>query len=416
MKAVHRDPERIKDELIAAAYREATVEAFLSILGDHLWSSPLAVERLFLSLQTIHPAFRGRTYLWQRDTGRVSVVEWSHGLKNRPGYYHSPDHHVHSTSTELRVGDLQSIGPHPCDLYGKLREQGFTDYLIVPLPFSDGTVNTLSIATRKAGGFPARPLDWFRRMAGLFVIIFERYAALETRSATLETYLGRGVAREVLKGRIRSGYGEEVEAAILFADLHGFTRLSSSLAPHATVRLLNTYFDCLVGPIEEHGGYVLKFIGDAILAFFPLSGDAQPPRPLDAVVAIRQRLQDLNDARASTGNVSLSHAVCVHFGRVLYGNVGSSERLDFTVIGEAVNVAARGLTAAKSLDVDYVFTQSFVTRLGKNGLVSLGKHALEDVSRPITIYKFKDEGASAPKPVAKRHSGSPSVRIGRRAS
>ncbi len=321
---------------------------------------------------------------------------------------------MHTTGAELRVSDLQSIGTHPCDLYGELREQGYTDYLIVALPFSDGTINTLSIATKKAGGFPIPALKWFHQLADLFVIVVERYAALETRSAALETYLGRGAAREVLKGQIRSGYGEEVEAAILFADLHGFTRLSSSLTPHETVRLLNTYFDCLVGPIEEHGGYVLKFIGDAILAFFPLSPDAISPDPLQAVVAIHHRLQELNQARASTGHTSLRQAVCVHVGRVLYGNVGSSERLDFTVIGEAVNVAARGLTAAKTLAVDYVFTQTFVTRFGKNGLVSLGTHALEDVSRPIAVYSFSDIEPLALKPVAERRSNLTSVRIGRR--
>lgn len=407
--------ERIKDELIAAAQREVTVEAFASIVGGLLCSSALSVERVFLSLQTIHPAFRARTYLWQRDSGSANVIEWPHGLKNRPGYYHSPDYHVHSTGTELRVSDLQDISTHPCDLYGKLREQGYTDYLIIPLPFSDGTVNTLSIATKKMGGFPARALDRFRRLAGLLVIIFERYAALETRSAALETYLGRGAAREVLKGQIRSGYGEEVDAAILFADLHEFTRLSSNLSPLGTVRLLNTYFDCLVGPIEEHGGYVLKFIGDAVLAFFPVLPNAPAPQPVGAVVVIRHRLQELNEARASTGDVTLSQAVCVHFGRVLYGNVGSSERLDFTVIGEAVNVAARGLDVAKSLTVDYVFTQPFVTRFGNDGLMSLGKHALEDVSRPIAIYTFRDNEATASERAAKQRSESPAVCLGRTA-
>lgn len=409
MTAGHQSAARTRDELITAAYHAATVEDFLARLGKLLWESPLRIERLFVSLQTIHPAFRARTYLWQRETSRVSVVEWPHGLRNRPGYYHSPDYHVHSTGTELRVRDLQNAGPHPCDLYGKLRGQGYADYLIVPLPFSDGAINTLSIATKRPGGFPERSLDWFRRMAAFFVIIFERYAALETRSAALETYLGRGAAREILKGRIRSGYGEEVEAAILFADLHGFTRLTSDSTPPATVRLLNTYFDCLVGPIEEHGGYVLKFIGDAILAFFPLSPEAPTPRPLEAIIAIRRRLRELNEARTTTGDVPLTHAVCAHFGRVLYGNVGSSERLDFTVIGDAVNVAARGLDAAKALAVDYVFTEPFAERFAPCGLRLLGTHSLKDVERPLSIYTFKEKGSSGSGPAAKQASNDASV-------
>ncbi|MGR3716704.1 MAG: adenylate/guanylate cyclase domain-containing protein, partial [Thermohalobaculum sp.] len=287
--------------------------------------------------------------------------------------------------------DLQNVGPSRCDLYGKLRAESYTDYLIVPLPFSDGTVNTLSIATRRPGGFPAASLNWYRRVVDLLVIVFERYAVLETRSAALETYLGRGVAQEVLKGRIRSGYGEEIEAAILFADLNGFTRLSSNLTPLATVRLLNTYFDCLVGPIEEHGGYVLKFIGDAILAFFPLGPEASASRPVDAVRAIRQRLGELNEARTVAGDEPLSHAVCAHRGRVLYGNVGSSERLDFTVIGEAVNIAARGVDTAKMLGVEYVFTRPFVESFVDSELTYLGSHAMEGVTGSFAFYSFKDD-------------------------
>lgn len=386
---------RIKDAVIASALRAGTVEEFFSAFGFLLRSSALAVDRLFLSLQTIHPAFRARTYLWRHGTDCVNIVEWPHGLRNRPGYSHSPDCHVHSTSTELRVRGLQNVGPSRCDLYGKLRTDGYTDYLIVPLPFSDGTVNTLSIATRRLGGFPAASLDWYRRLEDLLVIVVERYAVLETRSAALETYLGRGVAQEVLKGRIRSGYGEEIEAAILFADLHGFTRLSSNMTPLATVRLLNTYFDCLVGPIEEHGGYVLKFIGDAILAFFPLDAKGRTPRPLDAIRAIRRRFGELNEARAATGNAQLSHAVCIHLGRVLYGNVGSSERLDFTVIGEAVNVASRGVDAAKTLGVEYVFTQPFVDHFGDDGMAFLGRHTLEGMAQRLAFYSFTDNPSDA---------------------
>ena len=404
----HRQPP-ITDRLVKVAVESSGVEEFMSGAGDILSSSPLKVQRVFLSLQTLHPAFRARTYLWRQGSSHVNVVEWPHGLRNRPGYYDSPDHHVHSTGTELRVKNLQKFGSHPCDLYGQLRDEGYTDYLIVPLPFSDGTVNTLSIATKRIGGFPARSLDWFRRLTGLFVIVFERYAALETRGAALEAYLGRSAAREVLKGQIRSGHGEEVEAAILFADLHGFTELSSSMSPRATVRLLNTYFDCLVGPIEEHGGYVLKFIGDAILAFFPSSPEAPPPDPVEAVRAIRRRLKELNESRRLQGHAPLTHSACLHFGRVLFGNVGSSERLDFTVIGAAVNVAARGLDAAKSRGLDYVFTAPFVERFGDESLKFLDEQKFEDVMQPITIYTFGNSTADGEDAATKRHSAAGSV-------
>ena len=258
------DPKRalLSKLLTKAAVRSHTLEEFLAAVGTIFCCHSFRVERVFLSLYTLHPAFRARTYLWQQKTRRVSMIEWPHGLKNRPGYYHSPDFHVHSTGTELRVKDLQTVDPHPCDLYGQLRAEGYTDYLIVPLAFGDGTINTLSIATKRPSGFASQGLDRFRELTDLFVVILERYAALETMNAALDTYLGRSAAREILKGRIRSGTGEEIEAAVLFADLHDFTGHAARLDPLGTVRLLNAYFDCLVGPIETNGGYVLKFIGD----------------------------------------------------------------------------------------------------------------------------------------------------------
>ncbi len=387
--------KRISAELLAkAAVCSRSVEEFIEVAGEVLWAPPLRVERVFLSLQTLHPAFRARTYLWRKDSGRVSVIEWPHGLKNRPGYYDSPDYHVHRSRAEFRAQNLHEMTEHPCDLYGKLRDDGYTDYLMVPLLFSDGTVNTFSVATKLPNGFPDEELSLVWDVNDILVVILERYAALETVSSTLQTYLGRSASREVLRGGIRAGHGELVRAAILFADLHDFTKLAARLGPVETVRLLNDYFDSLVGPIEEHGGYVLKFIGDAILAFFPTAAsEAREPAPVEAVIAIRQRLADLNQARQTQGEASLRHGLCLHFGEVLYGNIGSSERLDFTIIGEAVNVAERVVEATKALKVNYLFTRQFVDHLGDHGLVFLGSERVRSSPEPVEVFTFSSEGS-----------------------
>ena len=378
--------------LASAAVRSQRVEDFLESTGQMLHAASLKVERIFVSLQTIHPTFRARTYLWKHKTQRVTTVEWAHGLKNRPGYYHSPDFHVHSTETELRVNKLQDyFAQHPCELYGQLKAEGYTDYLIAPLHFSDGTINTLSIATRQPDGFASDDLDGFRSLMDMFVLILERYAALETRNAALDTYLGQSVAHEILKGHIRSGYGEEIDAAVLFADLDDFTGLSRRLDATRTVRLLNAYFDCLAGPIEAHGGHVLKFIGDAVLAFFPILPDTSEPSPLAAILDIRQRLAELNQARNGREASPLSHAVCVNFGRILYGNVGSSERLDFTIIGDAVNIAARGVEAAKSLGTEYVFTRDFVDHFGRDQLTILGPSVFKGMDESVELFGLSSE-------------------------
>ena len=385
------EPSSLGSSLARAAVKSQTFEGFLESMGQMLHASSLKVKRIFVSLQTIHPTFRARTYLWKHKTQRVTAVQWPHGLKNRPGYYHSPDYHVHSTQTELRVNNLGQFGQHTCDLYDQLKTERYTDYLIVPLHFSDGTINTLSIATKDTDGFTADALDGFRNLTDMFVLILERYAALETRNAALDTYLGRNVAREVLKGHIRSGYGEEIDAAILFADLDDFTRLSRRLDSTRTVRLLNAYFDCLTGPIEAHGGHILKFIGDAVLAFFPTLFGAKEPSPLAAILAIRRRLAELNQARTDWEQPVLSHAVCVNFGRILYGNVGSSERLEFTIIGDPVNFTARGVEAAKSHKIEYAFTRSFVDRFGSNQLTNLGPRVFKGLDEPVELFSLNSE-------------------------
>lgn len=380
--------------LTQAALGSQQTEALVGAVGRILRQSPLRVERLFISMRALHPAFRARTYLWRQDTDRVHTIEWPHGLENRPGYYDSPDHLVHRTGVELRVRHPGEGGDHACDLYGTLQTQGYTDYLIVPLRLGDGTINTLSIAMRQPEGFQDNDLEWFRERVPLFTIILERQAALEALDAVLDAYLGHIVGQQIRRGQIRPGDGEMIDAAILIADLHGFTQHAARLDPKATVRLLNDYFDCLVGPISEYGGHVLKFIGDAVLAFFPVLSNATAPDPFKAVLAIRQRLAALNAARANASQMPLRHALCLHYGRVLYGNIGSSDRLDFTIIGEAVNMTARGVEAAKGAGVEYLFTAGFVERFGMMGVVRSGRYALRGVPEAAEMYSLADCGAA----------------------
>jgi len=372
----------------ASAIEKRTVEEFVRAAAHLLAGSPLNVERIFLSLQTLHPAFRARTYIWRKCTDEVEVTEWPHGLENRPGYYESPDFHVHTTREEFRIPEPQAIIQPACQPYQELKAEGYTDYVMVPLLFSDGTVNTLAIATKRPDGFPASELDWFRGLADMLVIIFERYAALETVASTLRTYLGGDTSQKILRGGIRSGHGEIVDAVVLYADLRDFTALSSRLDEVATVRLLNDYFDCMVGPIERFGGHVLKFIGDAVLAFFPVLASGEPPRPLDAVRAIDERLARLNQARGRMGAPAIRHGMCLHFGQVLYGNVGSSSRLDFTIIGQAVNVAARCVEASRSLGVDCLFTGEFIERFGREGMAPVAAPDLRGIPEPVELFTF----------------------------
>ena len=375
----------------SCAVLSRTVVNFLGSFSMALSASPLRVERLFLSLQTLHPAFRARTYLWEKSSSVVKITEWPHGLANRPGYRDSPDFDVHKTCMELRVRDLSSKQDTSCDLYGELASGGYTDYFMLPMFFSDGVVNTLSIATKLPRGFPSEELSRHSQLSDILSIVFERYTATETVNTALETYFGHRVSQEILSGHIESGYAESISAAILFADLRDFTGHAARLEPKSTAKLLNDYFDCLVVPIEDRGGIVLKFIGDAVMAFFPLKEQANDPDPLGAAMEIRARLASLNRDRECKGRIHLQHALCLHRGSVLYGNIGSSGRLDFTIVGEAVNIAARGIEAAKALGVDYLFTESFVERFGTGGLEPIGHHKLRGMAEQVGFYTYAEK-------------------------
>ncbi len=172
------EQDTLAEVLAANAVYAPTTEAFLQSAAHLLSTSPLQVERAFLNLQTLHPAFRARTYLWRMRTDRVQVTERPHGLKNRPGYYDSPDFHVHRSRAEFRVRKPQEMKRPRCEPYDELKAEGYTDYLMVPLLFGDGTVNTFAIASKARNGFPEDELDHFRDMTDIFVVILERYAAL----------------------------------------------------------------------------------------------------------------------------------------------------------------------------------------------------------------------------------------------
>lgn len=368
-----------------------TTEEVIDVIGKVLSASALHVERLFVSIEALHPGVRARTYLWDLKNLPVETTQWMHGLENRPGYFASPDHQVHQSGAELRV-HLTQDWPRECDLYGQLAAQGLIDYFIAPMRFSNGCINTLSIATRRPNGFQEQDLDAFRQLPSLFAIVFERHTALETLQSVVDTYLEHDAGQKVLSGKMRAGDGTLVMASILIADLRGFTRLTSMLSPSETVSLLNSYFECLVGPIQNHGGHVLKFMGDAVLAFFPDTRSMPSASPLSAIAEVRERLAKLNCERAAAKVEALSHAICLHYGEVIYGNIGSKERLDFTIIGDAVNVAARGCDAAKELSVEYIFTDAFAVRYGRERLVWLGDYELRDVSKPVALFTHDTRG------------------------
>jgi adenylate cyclase len=273
-----------------------------------------------------------------------------------------------------------------------LREQGATDYVAMPLPFSDGRVNVLTLACDHPDGFSTADLGLVFECSQIVSRLFEVFSLRDNAQALLETYVGKRTGARVLGGEIRRGDGDEIDAAIMLCDLRGSTRIEETLGRAAYIDLLNAFFETVSTLVHDAGGEVLKFIGDAVLAVFPAEPDAGAACQ-GALTAAHGIIDTL--ANDDTRDTPLTCSIGLAFGRVMYGNVGSRERLDFTVIGQAANIAARLGDHGKSAGHAIVTTEEFCAT--DHDLEPLGALCLHNVSRPVEAFAAKSATMSAQK-------------------
>jgi adenylate cyclase len=260
----------------------------------------------------------------------------------------------------------------------------------MPMRFSDGQINIITLVSGEAGGFSTAQLGLLYEILPVLSRLFEVFALQDTAATLLGTYLGRRTGSEVLNGLIRRGDGRDIDAAIWLCDLRDSTALSESLPRDAYLEILNQFFDGMVEPIVKHGGEVLKYVGDAVLAIFPIEEPDSPAREacaqaLAAVADARARIEQLNRERGGRGEAPLSYGIGLHRGCLTYGNIGSADRLDFTVIGTAVNQAARIEGLTKVLRQPVLISSAFAASFG-GALTSLGRHRLRGVALPQEIF------------------------------
>jgi len=264
-----------------------------------------------------------------------------------------------------------------------LKTEGATDYVAMPLPFSNGQINVLTLTSDHPKGFTTANLGLIFECSSVLSRYYEVFALKENAQALLETYLGKRTGKRVLGGEIRRGDGDEIDAAILFCDLRGSTRLESSLGREAYIKLLNAFFEETTEIINEHGGEVLKFIGDAVLAIFPADAD-QAAACRQALNSAKKIVERIYDPAPEDGSSAIDCAIGIAFGGVTYGNVGSRERLDFTVIGTAANIAARLGDYGKLSDHKIVTTRDIAH--SDDSAFSLGPVELHNVAAPVEAY------------------------------
>jgi adenylate cyclase len=367
----------------------------------------LPIGRAILIIDTLHPIYEGRGFRWRedesdeeqilefkRDTNPESIASW----QSSPFYFL-----LEQGGGELRCRLLsgETAGFNSIE---ELREAGQTDYLAIVHRFApDAVIGEMDNfaarwTTAHPEGFSELGIEALRRLTPILGLAIKAASLARVTETVVEAYLGRDPGQRVLKGRIARGQVDQINAVLWFSDMTGYTRLSESVESDQLIPLLNDYAEAVILSVQEAGGDVLKLIGDGVLAIF---AGADPERAcLSAIAAerdLRRRLADLNARRSGAGQPIANIHLALHVGDVFYGNIGSADRLDFTVVGSAVNEASRIVSMCNSVDRPFLCSSDFVGWLPeevRGKFVSVGRYALRGVGRAKELHTLDPELAA----------------------
>jgi adenylate cyclase len=375
-----------------------TYEAFLW----HMVAAGLPLDRASLHIGTLHPQLLGFAWNWRRSDWLCDEVQVKHLTAATDAFKLNPLSHIFDSGEPLRRFPQRPEAQAEFPIMRELAAHGYTEYVALPLG-GKRFRHAVTFATVDPDGFAGHDVDQLRRLLRLFTLHVERHIAVRIASNTLNAYLGPVAAAKVLSGEIGRGSGQSIRAMIWVSDLRGFTDLSGRLSGGDMIALLNAYFECFAGAVLAHGGEVLKFMGDGLLAVFPL-GDGVPAgraAASAALAAAEQAIEGLGRINRSAsapldrieGWRPLRAGIALHQGEVFFGNIGAPERLDFTVIGPAVNEASRVEALQKTIGRSILITGA-AARLIDAPLDFVGEHELRGVAQPVTIYSPVQAAAS----------------------
>ncbi len=373
-------------------HREGRLMPNMGRFVDQLMLRAVAVGmpiwRFYIGLQLVHPQMLATGFLWRRGIG-LEETQRAHGIQNTAAYIGSPMKEARDENRIVRY-NLTALPASAHEMLHDLRVGQGTDYIAFPLRVSrEGPSPIASFATDREGGFDAQDLADLQRLVDGMGAVAEIYIQRSIAETVVKTYLGRQVGQRILSGAIRRGDGEEINAVLWFSDLRDFTGLNERLPAADLLELLNNYLQLVGDALDAHGGEILKFIGDGVMGYFPAE-DALflPMITANALAAARRLIEDVeaaNFARATGGRDPLRFGIGLHIGPVTFGNIGTRDRLDFTVLGPAVNRAARLEALTKELKVLVCASADFKEACTQP-LVSLGRHVLRGVAEPVEVF------------------------------
>lgn len=380
----HPTVQALFDWLVDGAPGAPTPMAVLERVGPDLVTGGVPLERMSAFVRTLHPSVMGRRFLWEKGVPTVKAVEASWELLNSPVFLTSPLATVFKTGEVIRLKLTPEATGLSDDLAG-LRKEGFTDWVVFPLKFMGGSIHGVTFTTKAKDGFTDEHLAAIAHVIRPLSRVGETLALMRTAVNLLNAYVGNDAGDRILKGHIQRGDTELIRCVIWFSDLRGFTSMSGERQPKEIIGILNEFFECQVPAIEQGGGQVLKFIGDGLLAMFPVDEKRDAKTAGDAAVKATAvafaALAKLNKLRRKRGDADLAFGVALHLGEVAYGNIGGASRLDFTAIGPAVNLASR--------------IEGMTGKLGKPVLLSAA--VAKEVTLPTrSVGSFELKGITGP--------------------
>ncbi len=363
---------------------------------------PLASAVLFID--TLHPIHEGRAARWSRATGRTEITDYGRTNEGEAAqsWRATPFYRLVETGQKASRHNVHDEAETGSPFFRSRREEGLTEYICVMNRFAaEGVIGEMDSVTSGWGtdrpeGFSDADLSALKRVLPHLALAMKCAALGRMASALVETYLGRGAGRLVLGGRIARGVAERIGAALWFSDLRGYTKITDTASPDQIIPLLNDYADAVLSAIHDRGGDVLKLIGDGVLAIFRSEdGQLACRAAIAAAKSAAARIDELNRRRETERLPTTQMYVGLHMGEVFFGNIGSKDRLDFTVVGPAVNETSRIAAMCRSADQPLLMSAAFAEALGDSRrIVSVGRFALRGVGRPQELFTLDPESGA----------------------
>jgi len=389
---------QILNWLMRGTHDEPLIDNIFVELCSRLRVAGVPVARATLHFRTRHPQWLGTRIIWRSGMRKAEVRTVGYHVEETAEFLDSPFRAIivdgaSEIRWRLQSGEDRSLS-HP--LYEEFRAEGLTDYVAWPLDHTLGKRHLVTFASDAPSGFDDDHVAVLAEILPALALVSEIRLKNQLARTLLETYVGPHASEQILDGATTRGNGVTVSAAVLICDLRNFTALSNLRSRDEVIEILNGYFDAMAEPIERHGGEILKFMGDGLLAIFPLGNPTACIDLLRAIGEAQTALARLNEQSLLAGRDALRYGIGVHVGDVMYGNIGSRKRLDFTVIGPAVNIASRLENLTKEVKRSVLFSKTFVEMAGCGSkLENLGSYPLRGLGEPVSVFAFSTSEVAA---------------------